>query len=124
MSTGRRMRVMRRGIVVRAPITFADALAQEIKGYGAEIRKDLSRQINRLRKGTIVRSEAALRRRVKNLRRRRRSYSTEEVSKALGEIWVPHLRQAIEQPSSFLSGFMGIKCYKIPSQEEEAGSGL
>ena len=72
-----------------------------------------------MRRGIVVRNEAALKRRAKEIRfnrKRRRIYSLQEVNEALSEIWVPELRQAIEQPSSLFSGFMGIKCYKISSQ--------
>ena len=111
---------MRRGIVVRTPGTFAGALAQEIKDYGAEIKKDLSRQIPRLRRGLVVRNEAALRRRAKEIRSNRRMRNLTE---SLKMMYQPQLLRSLEptifteifNPEKF-GGTIGIKCYKISSQ--------
>ena len=112
---------MRRGIVVRLPGTFAGALAREIKDYGAEIRKDMSRQTTRLRKGIVVRNEVALRRRAKEIRSNRRM---RQLTESLKMMWQPQLLRSLVEPTIFteisnpekFGGTIGIKCYKIPSQ--------
>ena len=74
-----------------------------------------------MRRGIIVRNEAALKRRAKEIRSNRKMRKLTESLKAM---WQPLLLRSLENPTIFteifnpekFGGTIGIKCYKIPSQ--------